>query len=442
MQHCHLIWQSHVMLKCRNEFSNKIVLGLIELIHNHRDGKDITIEPIQVTISSLLEMNIHSETPRKLYEEEFERLFIQDTIDYYAKESSIEINRLGINEFVILATKRVAEEEGRNQILLPEFSHLKIKQACDQEYISQHLGPIIKEFSKQIEAEAIIGCDFSYRLVSRIPEGITEPLVIFENHVLHSLKEVVQTVSSLTQKDPVSFVDSLISLRERFIFFCQQSFQGDPAFEAALDKPFRAVLNDVQFNQFFQYAEGFSKYCDLLLKKGSKNTVSEHDAEMRIKQMISLLAYLDDKDVFQKFYARLLAKRLMYSNSLSIDTEMNIVTRLKELCGYEFTSKMQRMFTDITISEELNIKFQKSLSTINFDFNVMVLTTGSWPLPTDTYTKYRIPFEIEKGISEFQSFYLNKLGRVGRKLAWNHHLSRGNHNLVRRNPYRFFGQKI
>jgi hypothetical protein len=110
---------------------------------------------------------------------------------------------------------------------------------------------------------------------------------------------------------------------------------------------------------------------------------------------------------------------------------MNVISRLKELCGFEYTNKMQKMFTDITLSGELNHDFKAfSKSANSSDFNVLVLTLGSWPLPMDNYTNYRLPREIEQGIMEFNSFYLNKLARVGRKLTWNHNFSRGTIGLI------------
>jgi len=44
---------------------------------------------------------------------------------------------------------------------------------------------------------------------------------------------------------------------------------------------------------------------------------------------ILLFKYVDDKDVFQKFYSRMLAKRLIYDNSVSDDAESNMISRLK-----------------------------------------------------------------------------------------------------------------
>lgn len=60
---------------------------------------------------------------------------------------------------------------------------------------------------------------------------------------------------------------------------------------------------------------------------------------------------------------------------------------LKQICGYEFTGKLARMFQDIKVSDDLNNEFlehlkSKSSSTahnetmtgvIGFDFNIYVL---------------------------------------------------------------------
>lgn len=43
----------------------------------------------------------------------------------------------------------------------------------------------------------------------------------------------------------------------------------------------------------------------------------------------------------------MLAKRLIHSLSVSMDAEEAMINKLKQACGYEFTSKLHRMFTDI-----------------------------------------------------------------------------------------------
>ena len=54
--------------------------------------------------------------------------------------------------------------------------------------------------------------------------------------------------------------------------------------------------------------------------------------------------YIEDKDVFQTFYSKMLAKRLVHQISASADAEASMISKLKQACGYEYTSKLQRMF--------------------------------------------------------------------------------------------------
>lgn len=60
-------------------------------------------------------------------------------------------------------------------------------------------------------------------------------------------------------------------------------------------------------------------------------------------QMI-VFKYLEDKDVFQKFYSKMLANRLVQHMSASDEAESSMIGKLKLACGYEYTSKLQRMY--------------------------------------------------------------------------------------------------
>ena len=67
------------------------------------------------------------------------------------------------------------------------------------------------------------------------------------------------------------------------------------------------------------------RYCDSLLKKSSKG-ISETEIDDKLASSITIFKYLDDKDVFQKFYSRSLGKRLIHMQSHSMDMEEGLVT--------------------------------------------------------------------------------------------------------------------
>lgn len=131
-------------------------------------------------------------------------------------------------------------------------------------------------------------------------------------------------------------------------------------------------MDQVSVTTFLQLA----KYCDTLLKKSTKG-YSEPEVDEKLAQSIIIFKYIDDKDIFQKFYARNLARRLIYQLSHSMDSEEGMINRLKAACGYEFTNKLHRMFTDVNLSSDLGQKFNVHLTTneitLGINFNMMVL---------------------------------------------------------------------
>lgn len=74
---------------------------------------------------------------------------------------------------------------------------------------------------------------------------------------------------------------------------------------------------------------------------------------------MDVFKYVEDKDVFQKFYSTMLARRLVNNQSISEDSEAQMISLLKNACGVEYTSKLQRMFQDVSSSRELNARFME-----------------------------------------------------------------------------------
>ena len=75
--------------------------------------------------------------------------------------------------------------------------------------------------------------------------------------------------------------------------------------------------------------------------------------------------FFNNRDIFQKFYSKYLARRLIYGTSVSDDSETGVLSSLKQACGYEYTTKLMRMFTDMTQGEEVNVKFQEFVAASN-----------------------------------------------------------------------------
>ena len=145
---------------------------------------------------------------------------------------------------------------------------------------------------------------------------------------------------------------------------------------------------------------------------------------------MTVFKYIEDKDVFQKFYSRMLAKRLVHTSSASDDAETSMISKLKEACGFEYTNKLQRMFQDIQISKDLNTAYRDLLDQAldeedlrkTVDANYNILGTGFWPLFPST-SPFIPPDIVVKTYERFQKFYFEK--HSGRKLTWLWNLCKG-----------------
>ncbi|KAJ2938164.1 hypothetical protein O0L34_g18505 [Tuta absoluta] len=207
------------------------------------------------------------------------------------------------------------------------------------------------------------------------------------------------------------------------------AFNNDSGFVAALDKACGRFINmnavTKAANSSSKSPELLAKYCDLLLKKSSKNP-EEAELEDTLNQVMVVFKYIEDKDVFQKFYSKMLAKRLVQHMSASDDAEASMISKLKQACGFEYTSKLQRMFQDIGVSKDLNENFRKHMSNsseqpLHIDFSIQVLSSGSWPFQQSS--SFQLPTELERSVHRFTTFYSSQ--HSGRKLNWLYNMSKG-----------------
>jgi cullin-4 len=93
-------------------------------------------------------------------------------------------------------------------------------------------------------------------------------------------------------------------------------------------------------------------------KAAGVTTDDEFDAVL--DKALSLFRCIHGKDVFEAFYKKDLAKRLLLDKSASADLEKSMVAKLKAECGAAFTSKLEGMFKDTGLSDELMAQFQVS----------------------------------------------------------------------------------
>ena len=286
-----------------------------------------------------------------------------------------------------------------------------------------------------------------YNLLSRISDGLDPLRAKFEAHVRKAgLGAVAKVAVDADKLEPKVYVDALLEIHTQYQGLVKQAFKDEPEFTRSLDNACREFVNRNQVckSGSNKSPELLAKYTDALLKK-SANGAEESDLENTLTQIMTVFKYIEDKDVFQKFYSRMLARRLVHTSSSSDDAETSMISKLKEACGYEYTNKLQRMFQDIQISKDLNSGFKEFESGLiepgdekPVDASYSILGTGFWPLNPPN-TDFTPPAEIAKAYERFQTFYGQK--HSGRKLTWLWQLCKGevkaNYCKTTKTPYTF-----
>ena len=101
-------------------------------------------------------------------------------------------------------------------------------------------------------------------------------------------------------------VTQLLELKARMDDVLRDAFAGSESFTNALKDAFETFINE----RANRPAELVAKYIDALLKAGNKGT-SEEELETLLDRVLILFRYISGKDVFEAFYKKDLAKRLL-----------------------------------------------------------------------------------------------------------------------------------
>merc|ERR1711963_801652 len=218
-----------------------------------------------------------------------------------------------------------------------------------------------------------------FQLVSRIPDGLGELRNLLENHITAQGLAAIEKLGQEALNDPKQYVNTILDVHRKYNALVMTAFNNDSGFVASLDKACGKFINNnsvtKRANASSKSPELLAKYCDLLLKKSSRNP-EEAELEDTLNQVMVVFKYIEDKDVFQKFYSKMLAKRLVQHMSASDDAEASMISKLKQACGFEYTNKLQRMFQDQGVSKDLNEQFKTHLDNSNeglsIDFQIQV----------------------------------------------------------------------
>ncbi|KAJ7537211.1 hypothetical protein O6H91_12G102700 [Diphasiastrum complanatum] len=397
------LWRDNIVRSPK--IRDRLLDTLLDLVHRERTGEVIN-RGLMRNITKML-MDLGS----TVYQEEFERPFLDAAADFYRLESQQFIETSDCADYLKKAERRLNEEIERVSQYLDTKSESKITAVVEKEMIFNHMKLLVEMESSglipMLTDDKYSDLARMYALFRRVSTGLSTIRDVMSAHLRETGKQLVTDPER--QKDPVDFVQRLLDEKDKYDKIISSSFNNDKTFQNALNSAFEHFINlNVRSPEFI------SLFVDDKLRKGLKG-VSEEDAETVLDKVMMLFRYLQEKDVFEKYYKQHLAKRLLSGRTVSDDAERSLIVKLKTECGYQFTSKLEGMFTDMKTSRDTMLGFNcGGDSNEGPALTVQVLTTGSWP--TQSGAKCNLPTEILSVCDKFKAYYLST--HTGRRLTW------------------------
>jgi cullin 3 len=291
-----------------------------------------------------------------IYEEDFERHFLDATRNFYRMESIDYLTQNTCPDYMRKAEARLAEESSRVVHYLAASTEPKLKNIIEAELIATHAKTLVE--MENSGAECLMrdmkmdDLRRMYALFSRIPSTLDILRDCMGKYIKQCGLAIV--ADQETVREPVMFVQQMLDLKTKFDRIISEAFRNEKRAQKKLKEAFEEFVNKDS-----KCASHLASYVDELLKSGLRG-LTEEDAEAQLDRVIVIFRFLSDKDVFENFYRNHLAKRLLNARSVSDEAEKLMISKLKAECGQQFTSKMEGMFLDMNLSKEIMEAYRTS----------------------------------------------------------------------------------
>ncbi|KAI5712815.1 hypothetical protein M8J75_011392 [Diaphorina citri] len=388
---------------------SRTIDGLLMLIENERQGDAVD--------RSLLKSLLRMLSDLQIYQDAFESKFLNATERLYAAEGQRLMQELEVSQYLHHVDKRINEEKERLIHYLDNTTKWSLIHTVEKQLLSEHLTNILnKGLYNLLEENRLEDITLLYNLFSRVRKGTTELCVNVNGYI----KKKGRTIVIDPEKDK-TMVQELLDFKDKMDNIVCNCFQKNEKFGNSLKEAFEFFINQ----RANKPAELIAKFVDSKLRAGNKEA-TEEELERLLDKIMVLFRFIHGKDVFEAFYKKDLAKRLLVGKSASVDAEKSMLSKLKQECGGGFTSKLEGMFKDMELSKDINVAFKQymgnlkedkestSNNALGIDLTVSILTMGYWP--TYPVLEVNLPPAMVTYQTHFTRFYLGK--HNGRKLQW------------------------
>jgi cullin 1 len=421
-----------VGLKCYQQLvyesiKKDMASALLDKIYKERTGEMIDRSVMKDGVTLFIEMGLNT---LNAYEKDFEAPLIYETSTFYKRESASWINQDSVPDYMKKAEDRLDQEQARAQAYLHSSTEANLIKKVEAELISAHQTRLLENensgFIPLLRDYKVDDLSRMYRLFKRVNH--LKPMAeMMRDYVRDEGMAVVEKHQSKAKLETNPFIEELLNLHDKYSQLVNVQFEKDNLFLEALKDAFTAFVNTDLIHTppestqpvKTSTAELLSSYCDSIMTSTDK--VGEDKLDAELERIVALFGYISDKDMFQEFYRRQLSKRLLVAKS-NPDAERSLISKLKMRQGASFTSKLEGMIKDKSLSEELQKDFdsyvENKKKTLPISFSPQVLTTGFWPsFKIDQLTTGE---DFDVCLKLFKEFYDSRT--ESRTLKWVHSL--------------------
>ncbi|KAH0538302.1 hypothetical protein FGG08_005076 [Glutinoglossum americanum] len=433
-----------------------LISVILDQIHLEREGDIIDKTLIRSCIymfEGLYEAEGEDEN-EKIYLTSFEPELLNVSRSFYRSEGESLLRNSDAGTYLRHTAARLREEQDRCRSTISPLTTSKIREVVEEELLTRNIREVIEMEGSglhfMLDDDRMDDLRLAYNLESRIDPKKTELQKAFQKRVVQmgteinkaakttsivaaptneresgkeiaapATKVAAPNATALQSIAAIKWVEDVLQLKDKYDNIWTHAFQEDQGLQTALTRSFHEFINEFQ-----RSSEYISLFIDENLKRGLKDK-TENEVDAVLEKAITLLRYIQDKDLFERYYKKHLSRRLLMGKSVGGDVEKQMISRMKLELGNHFTQKLEGMFKDIALSGELTTAYRDHVRLLDdgsrerIELSMNVLTNTFWPVESwDSAAKATciFPPDIERIKAGFENFYLSK--HTGRRLTW------------------------
>mmetsp|Transcript_36103 Transcript_36103/g.62450 ORF Transcript_36103/g.62450 Transcript_36103/m.62450 type:complete len:709 (+) Transcript_36103:68-2194(+) len=413
----------------RNQLKNCVEVFIVMGLCRGSGSKDLK------SVDKMLKMNPELD----VYIKDFEEPFLKSTKEYYHVEGATWLHSDSVPEYLSRVEAALAEEEMRVSWYLNSATDQKLQRTCVETLLSGPQTELVERPNSgmyallKLEKGEDLHRMFRLFQLDGVELGVAPMTKVFQQFVEDQgealldarraeIKRLVSEKKKETLSDP-TMIMGMLALYKKTNDMVKNLFENHLDFQKAMKVAFQEFMN----KEAGKYAnvELLTAYCDGVLKgHEAAEKLTEAAMEDRLESVMNLFVYLADKDMFAELYRDALAKRLLNKKTTSMELEKHMISRLKQLQGPPFTTKIEGMIKDHQMCDDNNKQFEEylaqgdnsaSLSELAETPKVQVLTLGFWP--SQQPRPVNLPPVLASAQSHFEAFYQEK--HAGKKkIQW------------------------